>query len=86
MLFRSLADKGVSTKPTVVYETNGQNAPVVVQGQPANVVGNDPLVDAVNNVTNKAAMAYSAKQFSDSMPYVVGGLAFAVAIYILSRK
>lgn len=81
-----LADKGVATNPTVAYETNGANAPLVRQGQPADVKGDDSLANAINNVTNKAAMAYSAKQFSDSMPYVVGGLAFAVAIYLIIRK
>jgi hypothetical protein len=81
-----LADKGVATNPTAAYETNGANSPLVQQGQPANVSGNDPLAQAINNVTNKAALAYSAKQFSDSMPYIVGGLAFAVAIYLIIKK
>ncbi len=81
-----LADKGIATPPTVVLETNGFNDPLVMSGSKAAVVANDPLADAINNGVNKAAMAYSAKQFSDSMPYVVGGLAFAVAIYLLVRN
>lgn len=81
-----LADKGVATNPTVAYETNGANSPLVQQGQPSDVRGSDPFAEAITNATNKAAMAYSAKQFSDSMPYVVGGLAFAVAIYLIIRK
>jgi hypothetical protein len=80
-----LADKGVA-QPTVIYETNGSNDPLVRQGQAANVQGNDPLNDLIAKVSGNAATAYSAKQFSDSMPYVVGGLAFAVAIYLLVKN
>lgn len=80
-----LADQGVAV-PTVVYETNGAGDPLVKSGQPAAVSGNDPLAAALNNVTNKAAMAYSAKQFSDSMPYIMGMTAAVIAIWVLTRK
>lgn len=79
-----LADQGVAVGHVV--ETNGANAPLVVSGQPASVRANDPLADALNNVTNKAAMAYSAKQFSDSMPYIMGMTAAVIAIWVLTRK
>lgn len=81
-----LADQGVATNPTRVYETNGASDPLIVSGQPAGVVGNDPLAEALNNVTNKAAMAYAAKQANDSMPYIVGMVALGITIYLLTKK
>lgn len=81
-----LADQGVATPPTVVYETNGAGDPLVAQGGPAAVQANDPLADALTNVTNKAAMAYAAKQANDSMPYIVGMMALGITIYLLTRK
>lgn len=81
-----LADQGVSSNPTVIYETNGSRDPLVTQGQPAGVTGNDPLADAINNVTNKAAMAYAAKQANDSMPYIVGLVALGITIFLLTKK
>lgn len=81
-----LADHGVSTNPTVVYETNGAGDPVIQVGKTAAVTAKDPFTDAVNNITNKAAMAYSAKQFSDSVPYIVGMMALGITIYLLTKK
>lgn len=79
-----LADQGVAVGHVV--ETNGAGDPLVVAGQPAAVRANDPLADALNNVTNKAAMAYTAKQLNDSMPYILGMTAAVIAIYMLTRK
>lgn len=81
-----LADKGVAVPPTVVYETNGAGDPLVVQGQHAAVAAKDPFAEAITNATNKAAMAYTAKQASDSIPYVVGMMALGITIYLLTRK
>lgn len=81
-----LADKGVATNPTVVYETNGSGDPLVVQGQPAGVAAKDPFAEALENATNKAAMAYTAKQASDSVPYIMGMMALGITIFLLTRK
>lgn len=80
-----LAEKGVA-QPTVIYETNGSKDPLVIQGQPANVKGNDPLNDLITKVSGNAAAAYSAKQFSDSIPYIVGAMALGITIYLLTKK
>lgn len=79
----TLAQKGVATP--IAYETKSAGAPLVQQGQPAAVAGNDPLADAINNVTNKAALAYTAKQVNDSMPYIVGLVALGITIYLLTK-
>lgn len=84
-----LAEKGVApipVMPSASYEApNG--GPLVQQGQAAAVIANavDKYGEVAKDVAGKAAFAYSAKQFSDSIPYVVGGLAFATAIYLLVR-
>jgi hypothetical protein len=81
-----LADQGVNSNPTVIYETNGSGDPLVQQGRPAAVTAQDPFAEAITNATNKAAMAYTAKQASDSIPYVVGMMALGITIYLLTRK
>lgn len=81
-----LANHGVAVQPTTQSQTNGSGDPLVAVGKPAGVVATDPLADALNNVTNKAAMAYSAKQLHESMPYILGMTAAVIAIYMLTRK
>lgn len=81
-----LADKGVNSNPTVIYETNGASDPLVVQGQHAAVTASDPFAEALKNGTNKLAMAYTVKQASDSIPYVVGMMALGITIFLLTRK
>lgn len=81
-----LADQGVSTTPTVIYETNGAGDPLVAVGKPASVTAQDPFADALKNMTDKAAMAYTAKQASDSIPYIVGMMALGITIFLLTRK
>lgn len=81
-----LADQGVSTTPTVIYETNGAGDPLVQQGKPAAVTAQDPFADAIKNGTDKLAMAYTAKQASDSIPYIVGMMALGITIFLLTRK
>ena len=83
----TLADKGIATpQPTVIYQTSGKDAPVVTAGQPAAVTGTSDLAQAINGITTKATAAYTAKQLSDSMPYIMGMTAAVIAIYMLTRK
>jgi hypothetical protein len=81
-----LADKGVNSNPTVVYETNGAGDPLIAKGQPAAVTAKDPFAEALKNGTDKLAMAYTAKQASDSVPYIMGMMALGITIYLLTRK
>ncbi len=80
----TLAQKGVATAP-IAYETRNSAAPLVQSGQPAAIVGNDPLANALDKVASSASQAYIAKQASDSMPYVVGLVALGITIYLLTK-
>lgn len=83
---QELAKKGVNMKAPSVVQTTGANDPGIATGQPANVQAVNPLVDAVNNFTNKTAMVAGANEFRKSLPYLVGGMAMAITIYLLTKK
>lgn len=81
------ARQGVPQPPaTVTYETRGANDPVIAQGAPGSVSVRDPLAEAIDGLSTKAAAAYGAKQLNDSMPYIVGMMALGITIYMLTKK
>lgn len=80
-----LADQGVAT-PTIMYQTTGANDPAIVVGQPAAVKASDRFVDIAENLVNKSAAVAGANEFRKSLPYLVGGMAMAITIYLLTKK
>lgn len=86
-----LAKMGVATpQPTTILQTTGANDPAVVVGQPANVQAVNPIVDRFLNIgqtaaegASKAALANEARK---SLPYLIGGVALAITIYLLTKK
>lgn len=82
---QELAKKGVAT-PTYVVQTTGANDPAVTVGQPGNVQASGAFVDMMNNMTNKTAAVAGANELRKSLPYMVGGMALAITIYLLTKK
>lgn len=82
---QELAKKGVAT-PTYAMQSTG-NGQAVAVGQPSDVrPPSDEFLNTVNNLTNKTAMVAGASELRKMMPYAVGGVALAVAIYLLTKK
>lgn len=92
-----LAKNGVNTytpTQTAMVETNGSGDPVVVQGRPAPVQatakGSEALFGSLeriaNDATGKAAAVAGAHEVRKMLPYVVGGMALAITIYLLTKK
>lgn len=81
------ARQGVPVPPaTVSYETRGANDPVVMQGSPGSVSVRDPLAEAIDNATTKVAAVGLAHETRKMMPMIVGGMALAITIYLLTKK
>ena len=40
----------------------------------------------VNNAVDNMAMAYTAKQANDSLPYIIGMMALGITIFLLTKK
>lgn len=86
-----LAKMGVATpQPTTILQTTGANDPAVVVGQPAQVQAVNPIVDRLLNIgqttaegASKAALANEARK---SLPFLIGGVALAITIFLLTKK
>lgn len=79
-----LADQGVATP--VFMETNGAGSPTIEAGKTANVKAEDGFTNMVNNAVDNMAMAYTAKQANDSLPYIIGMMALGITIFLLTKK
>lgn len=84
---QELAKKGVA-QPVYALNSAG-NGQAVAVGQPANVQpsqASDEFINTINNLTNKAAAVAGASEVRKMMPYVVGGMALAITIFLLTKK
>lgn len=88
-----LAQHGVNSSPTVIYETNGSRDPLVQAGAGAAVTASDPIanairdgVDGLKTVGIAAAGVAGAHEVRKMLPMLVGGMALAITIYLLTKK
>lgn len=78
------AEKGI---PSYQYMTQGADSPSVMVGQAAAVETADKeFISAIREATGKAAGVAGARELRLMMPYIVGGSALALTIWLLTKK